>query len=144
MNLRVNLVAALTAAIVTSAALAHEPEAPRHVRMHGPHSMSLAHVAMRNVVAELAAAKSGKPLAEVRAVFEKSHPHAAMEALGLSEDDMKVLFQQAHTTLVDRAATAGLITPEQAQELRGAKIALQVRKELRPRAGEHGDSHTTH
>jgi len=87
---------------------------------HGHHRMgaSIEHVAMHNIMAGLLAAKTGRPEAEIRALFETSGPHEAIEKLGLSRDDMHALMEQAHETLLTKSVAAGLITAEQAQKIR--------------------------
>ena len=89
-------------------------------RMHHMRGMARASVevaAMHNILAEELSARTGKTTEEIKALFEKSNPHDAMQQLGLTHDDMRPLMEQAHATLIDRAAAAGLITADQAKRL---------------------------
>jgi hypothetical protein len=127
------LAAGLIAASVVGAAFAAGDRGDRqgersgddHARhMHGAmRHASVEMTAMHNILADLLSAKTGKSAGEVKALFEKSdNPHEAMESLGLSRDDMRTLHDQARAKLIDKAATAGLITAEQATQLRAAKL----------------------
>lgn len=89
----------------------------------GPISVEFA--AMRNIMAELLSAKTGRTPAEIRTLFEKGGPREAFEQLGLSEDQVRPLFQEARTTFISRATAAGLITAEQAEKLKAAKVEMR-------------------
>jgi hypothetical protein len=127
MSIRKVLVAgllALGAAGVAVAEGSHNGE-DSHGRHHGHGPMGHASVemaAMHNIMAELISAKTGKSVAEIKALFEKSGPHDAIESLGLTRDDMRPLFEKAHAQLIDKAAAAGLITADQATTLRAAPL----------------------
>jgi hypothetical protein len=120
MNLkRVLTVAGLTIGLAGLSFAASEGGHDGHVIKHRfVHGMGVEQAAMHNVLAELVSAKTGKSVAEVQAAFDQSHPHEAMEQLGLTEDDMKPLFKQAHEKLVAKAQAAGLITAAQAEKIR--------------------------
>lgn len=53
-------------------------------------------------------------------MLESAPPPEAARQLGLDEAEMKAVFDQARTTLIQRAAAAGLITQEQAERIRAA------------------------
>jgi len=95
-------------------------------RMHGEmRHASVEFAAMHNIMADLLSAKTGKSVAEIRALFDKSGPHEAFEQLGLSKDEIRPLFKEARQTLITRAAAAGLITAQQAEHLRAAKVEMR-------------------
>lgn len=96
----------------------------KFVRKLGP---SVEHAAMQNIMAEALSAKTGRSVAEIKALFADSPPPEVARELGLSETDMKSLFKQSRETLIQRAAAAGLITAEQATELRNAKLPDRMR-----------------
>jgi hypothetical protein len=102
-------------------------------RGHGHGSVEFA--AMHNIMAELLSAKTGKTTAEIQALFEKGGPFEAFEALGIPEDEARPLFKEARQQLISRAERAGLITGEQAEKLRTAKI------EMRHKRRHHDDDH---
>lgn len=94
-----------------------------HGHMHRGMEFSVERVAMHNIMAELMSAKTGRSQEEIRQLFESSaNPHDAVEKLGLSHDDMRALFQQAHLTLIQKAQSAGLITADQAAKLKAAPL----------------------
>lgn len=101
------------------------------VKHHGPGAMRHASVefaAMHNIMAELLGAKTGKTPAEIQALFEKGGPHEAFEALGLDEEEVRPLFREARQQLITRAASAGLITAQQAEKLRAARIDMRHKR----------------
>lgn len=89
---------------------------------HGPMGPSVERAAMHNIMAELLSAKTGKPVAEITALFENNDPHEAIEQLGLKPEDLRPLFKQAHETLIQKAQAAGLITAAQATKLRAEPL----------------------
>ena len=99
-------------------------------RMHG--GPGLEHMALRNIMAELLSARTGKSAGEIQALFESNGPHEAFDQLGISDEDHRALFKQAHTTLVNRMAAANLITPQQAEKARSAKIEMRVHRGPKP------------
>lgn len=103
-------------------------------RMHGKggHPPSVEFAAMHNIMAELLSAKTGKTTAEIQALFEEGGPHGVAEKLGLKDEDIKPLFKEARSTLITRAAAAGLITAQQAEKLRAAKIEMRMRHKRGP------------
>jgi len=95
-------------------------------RGHGPMGhASVEFAAMHNIMAELLSAKTGKTPAEITALFDAGGPHAVAEELGLTHEDMKPLLKEARGTLITRAAAAGLITAQQAEKLRAAKVEMR-------------------
>ena len=108
-----------------------EPTVERHVIRHrgGPMGhASLEHAAMHNIMAEQLSAKTGKTVAEIQALFDKGGPHQAFEALGIADDDVGPLFQEARRTLITRAAAAGLVTAQQAEKMRSAKVEMRHKR----------------
>jgi hypothetical protein len=107
-----------------------DEQVERRVIKHrgGPGHMghfSIEHAAMHNIMAEQLSAKTGKTPAEIQALFDKSGPHETFEALGLADEDFGPLFQEARKTLITRAQAAGLITAQQAEKMRAAKIEVR-------------------
>jgi hypothetical protein len=115
------LAIAATGVVVASAA---ERSHEAHMKMHGPHA-SVEFTAMHNIMAELLSAKTGKTVAEIQAAFEQGGPEAVHEKLGLSHEQLAPIFKEARATLITRAAAAGLITAEQAEKLRAAKVEMR-------------------
>lgn len=89
---------------------------------------SVEFAAMHNIMAELLSAKTGKTQAEIAALFDAGGPHAVAEKLGLKREDMRELMKEARGTLITRAAAANLITADQAEKLRAAKVEMRHRK----------------
>lgn len=118
------LLAGLFAAGAAGLALA-APDADRrdgatvrhHHIVHGAGHASIERAAMQNILAELLSEKTGRPAAEIAAMFGDGPPHEALEQLGIAGDQMPPLFQQAHAMLIKKAAAAGLITATQAAEI---------------------------
>lgn len=103
----------------------------RH-RVHGPMGhASVEFAALHNIMADLLSAKTGKTPAEITALFDAGGPHEVAEKLGLKHEDMKPLFREARATLITRAAAAGLITAQQAEKLRAAKVEIRHKRERR-------------
>lgn len=132
---------ALSISGITLAATSGPQGAPgaQGERSHRGHMMgrfSVEHVAMHNIMAELLSQKTGRSVAEIKALFENSEdPRAAVDKLGLSHDDMRALFQQAHQTFITKAEAAGLITAEQAKQLRSEPLP-EPREHHGPPPGE--------
>ena len=91
---------------------------------------SVEFAAMHNIMAELLAAKTGKTAAEIAALFDEGGPHAVTEKLDLKRDEMHALMKEARGTLITRAAAANLITAEQAEKLRAAKVEMRHKKHV--------------
>ena len=111
------------------------PRAERHVikhRMHGAASVEF--TAMHNIMAELLSARTGKTTAEIQALFEKGGPHEAFDALGLTREDVQPLFKEARLKLIARATSAGLITSQQAEKLKAAKMEMREKRRFAPEA----------
>lgn len=89
-------------------------------------------MALQNILAELISARTGHPPARVREALREQYSHESLESLGLSAADMRVLFEQAHATLVDRVAAANLITAEQAARVRELTPGPQLRRAPMP------------
>jgi hypothetical protein len=143
-NIVVASLLALGAAGIAIAAPAGEGDGERRVykqRIHGKggHPPSVEFAAMHNIMAELLSAKTGKTTAEIQALFEEGGPHSVAEKLGLKEGDMKPLFKEARSTLITRAAAAGLITAQQAEKLRAAKIEMKFRHKHGPDGDDDDD-----
>jgi hypothetical protein len=141
MKFKTILAVGLLAAGAAGAALAGDrvvKEEDREVRRevvmkhrgHGGGSVEF--TAMHNIMAELLSARTGKTTAEIQALFEKGGPHEAFEALGIKEDEARPLFKEARQQLISRAERAGLVTAEQAEKLRAAKIKMRHKR-------HHGD-----
>lgn len=102
-----------------------EPQAHDEGFHRGGHhgaGLSVEHAAMHNLMASLIANTTGRSEAEIRALFASGDPRDAAQKLGLSRDDMHGLMKQARGQLIDKAAAAGLITADQAAELRAAQM----------------------
>jgi hypothetical protein len=116
--------AALAVSLIGGApAIAADDDAtPRghHVKFVHRMGPSVEHAAMQNIVADALSAKTGRSAVEIKTMLEDDPPHEVAKDLGLSEADMKGLFKQSRETLIQRASAAGLITAEQAAELRKA------------------------
>jgi hypothetical protein len=102
------------------------------VKHRGHRGASVEFTAMHNIMAEMLSAKTGKTTAEIQALFEKGGPHEAFETLGIAEDEVRPMFKEARQQLISRAERAGLITGEQAEKLRTAKIEMRHKR-------RHGD-----
>ena len=89
---------------------------------------SVEFAAMHNIMAELLSAKTGKTQAEIAALFDAGGPHDVVETLNLSEEDMRATFKEARNTLITRAAAANLITAQQAETLRQARIEMHHKR----------------
>jgi hypothetical protein len=97
---------------------------------------SVEFAAMHNIMAELLSAKTGKTQAEIAAMFDAGGPHDVAEKLNLKREDMKTLMQEARGTLITRAAAAKLITAEQAEKLRAAKVEMRHKKKIHIEEGD--------
>lgn len=117
---------ALGAAGALAASKPAPPDVPQGHGMHhgGMHGMrfSVERVAMHNIMAELISQKTGRPVAEVRALFENGDPREALDKLGLSHDEVHAMMKTAHSQFIDKAAAAGLITADQAAKLHAAPM----------------------
>lgn len=127
----------------TAAMAADDGSTPRGRQVKFVHKMgpSVEHAALHNIMADALSARTGRSAAEIKALFEDSPPPEVASKLGLSEADMKSLFKQSRETLIQRAAAAGLITAEQATELRNAKMPDRMRHgphELPPLENDEG------
>lgn len=91
---------------------------------------SVEFAAMHNIMAELLSVKSGKTPAEITALFDEGGPHAVSEKLNLKRDEMHALMKEARVTLITRAAAANLITAEQAEKLRAAKVEMRHKRHV--------------
>jgi hypothetical protein len=89
---------------------------------------SVEFTAMRNIIAEQLSAKTGKTQAEITAMFDKGGPHEVAEQLNLKKEDMREVMKEARQTLITRALAAKLITAEQAEKLRAAKIEVRHKR----------------
>ena len=85
---------------------------------------SVEFAAMHNIMAELLSAKTGKTQSEIAALLDEGGPHAVAEKLGLKREEMQSLFKEARGTLITRAESAHLITAQQAEKLRAAKVEM--------------------
>ena len=123
MKLRTLLSTSLLALIVGGGGPAAAEDAGRPHREHIVRHIgrvSVERAAMRNILAEQLSARTGRSAAEIADMFESAPPPEAARQLGLSEADMKAVIDQARTALIQRATAAGLITPEQAEQIRMA------------------------
>jgi hypothetical protein len=102
----------------------------KHVVHRAMGHSSVEFAAMHNIMAELLSAKTGKTQAEIAALFDAGGPHEVVETLNLSEEDMRATFKEARGTLITRAAAAKLITPEQAEKLRAAKVEMRHKRRM--------------
>jgi len=128
------LLAAMVALGVAGIAMAGDGE--RRVVKHKVHGgASVEFVAMHNIMSELLSAKTGKTTAEIQALFDKGGPHEVAETLNLKHEDLQPLFKQARLTYIDRAQAANLITAQQAEKLRTAKVEMRTKR----MHGAHGD-----
>lgn len=98
---------------------------------------SVEFAAMHNIMAELLGAKTGKTPAEIAALFDEGGPHAVAEKLGLEKEEMRALMKEARGTLITRAQAANLITAQQAERLRAAKV--EMRHKHKRRGGDDHD-----
>jgi hypothetical protein len=81
---------------------------------------NLEHAAMDNLVAEALAQRTGRSQSELLVLLEKSPPPEVAQQVGVDDATMRSVFDTAHTSLIQRAQAAGLITTAQAQELKSA------------------------
>jgi hypothetical protein len=126
MKIRNLLLGTALAVAAAGAALAGTTEMrEKHVRMQHDGHASVEFAAMHNIMGELLSAKTGKTQAEIAALFDEGGPHAVAEKLGLSHEDFAPVFKEARATLITRAAAAGLITAQQAEKLRSAKVEIR-------------------
>ena len=95
-------------------------------RVHGHASVEFA--AMHNIMAEALSAKTGKTQAEIAAMFDAGGPHDVAEKLNLKREDMRALMKEARGTLITRAQAANLITAQQAEKLRQAKVEMRHKR----------------
>ena len=89
---------------------------------------SVEFAAMHNIMAELLAGKTGKTQAEIAAMFDEGGPHEVAEELGMKKEDMRAVMKEARGTLITRAQAAKLITAEQAERLRKAKMEIHHKR----------------
>ena len=108
----------------------HEQRIVERHKVMGHASVEFA--AMHNIMAELLSAKTGKTQSEIAALLDEGGPHAVAEKLGLKREEMQSLFKEARGTLITRAESAHLITAQQAEKLRAAKVEMH-----KPRGPEH-------
>lgn len=108
-------------------------------RMHGP---GLESAALHNIMAEQLSAKTGKTVAEIRGMLEKGGRDAFAE-LGIKDEEIRPLFKEARLTLISRMQAARLITPEQAEKARTAKVEMKVKRQHGGKDGPHGE-HDAH
>jgi hypothetical protein len=97
---------------------------------------SVEFAAMHNIMAELLSAKTGKTQAEIAAMFDAGGPHEVAEKLDLKREDMRELMKEARGTLITRAAAANLITAQQAEKLRAAKVEMRHKKKVHIEEGD--------
>lgn len=136
MSARKMVVAGLLALCATGLAVASDKdkrvEDKRVERMVEVHKVrghaSVEFAAMHNIMGELLSAKTGKTPAEIAALFDEGGPHAVAEKLGLEKDEMRTIMKEARSTLITRAQAANLITAQQAEKLRVAKVDIHKHK----------------
>jgi hypothetical protein len=97
---------------------------------------SVEFAAMHNIMAELLSAKTGKTQAEIASMFDAGGPHAVADKLGLKKEDMRALMKEARGTLITRAAAANLITADQAEKLRAAKVEMRHKQKVHVEEGD--------
>jgi hypothetical protein len=107
----------------------------REVRKGFGHA-SVEFAAMHNIMAELLSARTGKTQAEIAALFDAGGPHEVAEQLNLKREEMRELMKEARGTLITRAAAAHLITAQQAEKLRAAKVEMRHKKEIHIEEGD--------
>jgi hypothetical protein len=106
-----------------------------HARGEMRHA-SVEFAAMHNIMAELLSAKTGKTPAEIAALFDEGGPHGVAEKLNLKREDMRALMKEARGTLITRAQAARLITADQAEKLRAAKVEMRHKRRAHDQDGD--------
>lgn len=124
MEIRRTLPALLLAVSATAAAAQTEP--PFHADGRHP-PPSVERMAMANIAAELLSQQTGRSAAEIASLLETAPPHKVAAQLGLDEEAFRGLHRTVRTTLIQRAADTGLITPEQAETLRAGPVPEKPR-----------------
>jgi len=108
---------ALAGTAVASDQVRHKQGYGKRDMPHAARAASVERLAMQNILAEKLAQSTGRDVNEIRALFAQARPGKATEELGLDRQAMGEAMKAARSTYIERSLAAGLITPEQAQEL---------------------------
>ena len=136
-NLPMLAIAAVAGTLALGAWAANAPAdadggAGRH---HRTPAFSVERVAMRNLIVNQLAGRTGRSATEIGELLQSRRPREVAETLGLDEAAMKEIFASSRLTLIDQAVQAQMITAAQGDELKNAPPPGRLGQ--RRRLGKH-------